>query len=452
MKSTAVHAAALAALALSLPAFAEIKLTAPAEGSVVQLLPARQKEVMALATPEQRYDALHSDRKAKKAKAAGKSADGPKIWRASAPITFKWTATAGEKGPWMVRVAKTREALDDRQARCALELTLNGDSDTGSGNAKTEKAKSGPAKVSFTVQVPNLEVGERYYWKVWSSVKCPKGGCRMAAWTKSSSPSVFDGTCKCGKTKLGPTSAVGSFTTDPAAPRWITIEGRVKNTRDLGGWPTEFGRRVRQGRVFRGEGLNDNSFAGMKPGRNRLMVADLEFLKGELGIKTDLDLRSTRETADMKTSPLGADVKFVHHSSGCYAGIFGNGSHGKKTMAENFRLFTDEANYPIYFHCIAGADRTGSLAYVLNGVCGVSKHDLEVDWESTFYPTVHGVREEKAKKKDWRGSHYFDEGFAKYGTPESSLRERIELYLIDCGVTREEIEKVRELMLEPAAK
>ncbi len=440
MKSTKTQLCGLvAAFAASASAFAGIQLVSPAEGEAVRLLPSRQKEIMSLATPEERYDALAEDRKEKKERESNPSShDEPKVWRVSAPILFKWRATEGEKGPWLVRVAKTREAVEDPAAQCAMELSLNGDGDCG--NAKTEKAKDGTRVMSFSAEGPNLEVGERYYWKVWSSVKCPHFSC---------STPTFDGPCKCGKTKPGAVSGIGSFTTDPAAPRWISVEGRVKNFRDLGGWPTEFGRRVRQGRVYRGQGLNDNSFYGGKPGRNRLMVADLDFLKGDLGIKTDLDLRSGRETANMKTSPLGEGVKFVHHSSESYAGIFKE--NGKKVMANNVRLFTDEANYPIYFHCIAGADRTGSLAYVLLGICGVSKHDLEVDWESTFYPTVHGVREENAKRKDWRGSHWFDEGFAKYGTPESSLRERIELYLLDCGVTREEIEKVRELMLEPSA-
>ena len=431
--------AAILAASAAVPAIAAVELTLPAEGETVQLLPARQKEVMALATPVERSDALHADRIAKKSKNA------PKVWRVSEPLMLKWRATDGEKGPWLVRIAKTAEAVEDVSAPCALELCLDGGSSKGSVNARSEKADDGTYTISYSVEGANLEVGERYFWKVWSGVKCPHFECP---------PATSDGKCECGTTGRSSVSAVGSFMTDPSAPRWMSVEGRVKNFRDIGGWPTEFGRRVRQGRVYRGQGLNDNSFYGRKPGRNRLTVADLAYLKGELGIKTDLDLRWDRETANMKASPLGEGVKFVNHQSGSYKAIFADGEKGKKTMAENFRLFTDEANYPIYFHCIGGADRTGSLAYVLNGICGVSKHDLEVDWESTFYPDVHGAKDEgkEAKDKDWRGSHWFDEGFAKYGTADSSLRERIELYLIDCGVTREEIEKVRELMLEPAQK
>ena len=31
------------------------------------------------------------------------------------------------------------------------------------------------------------------------------------------------------------------------------------------------------------------------------------------------------------------------------------GDEGRKAFAEDFRVFLDKANYPIVFHCIAGA-------------------------------------------------------------------------------------------------
>ena len=46
---------------------------------------------------------------------------------------------------------------------------------------------------------------------------------------------------------------------------------------------------------------------------------------------------------------------------------------------------------------------------------------------------------------------HFNKGFAKYGGADATWNERIELYLLDCGITREEIEKFRSIMLEPMA-
>ena len=219
--------------------------------------------------------------------------------------------------------------------------------------------------------------------------------------------------------------------------------GTWSNFRDFGGRRTADGRRVKQGMAYRGQGLNDNSLTGDEPGRNRLTVEDVKYLTGTLGIRTDLDLRSDGETAKMKESPLGAGVAFIQRSSACYAGIFT--SDGKKVMAENFRVFCRPENYPIYFHCIGGADRTGSLAYVLNGVLGVDRHELETDWESTFYPRIPDANPDP---KFWCRESHFNNGFSKYGKEGDSWNRRIELYLLDCGVTKEEIEAFRSIMLE----
>ena len=43
---------------------------------------------------------------------------------------------------------------------------------------------------------------------------------------------------------------------------------------------------------------------------------------------------------------------------------------------------------------------------------------------------------------------HFDEGFAGYGDADTPLKRRIELYLLDCGVTQEEIDRFRSIMLD----
>ena len=103
------------------------------------------------------------------------------------------------------------------------------------------------------------------------------------------------------------------------------------------------------------------------------------------------------------------------------------------------------ATIPIYFHCISGADRTGTLAYVLNGVLGVDRHELETDWEATFYPKIP---DENPDPKFWCRESHFNTVFSRYGKAGDSWAHRIELYLLDCGILPEEIEHFRSLMLE----
>ena len=38
----------------------------------------------------------------------------------------------------------------------------------------------------------------------------------------------------------------------------------------------------------------------------------------------------------------------------------------QNALAKEIRTFADETNYPIYFHCQIGRDRTGTLAMLIN--------------------------------------------------------------------------------------
>jgi len=405
------------AVVMALGTQAAVTVVSPCDGKKVALLPPEQKEVMALETYSERLALLQKDAKGDKRLA---HADA---WRRSLPFVLTWKVTNNERGPWAVRLGKKADLSDARVI-------------------PVHKSVKPDAKgvVTFTLDRANLEIGETYHWSVTAHAACDKWGHAGTA-------------CICKNRKAPVASPVASFETESNAPRWIAIEGRVSNIRDLGGRMTRCGRRVRQGLVYRGQGLNDNSIIGER-GADRLTLADVDYLTKTLGIRTDLDLRSAGEISQMTGSPLGSSVAFVWRSSEAYKGIFSAkpGSamtpDAMKTMAANFRLFCDKANYPIYFHCIGGADRTGSLAYVLNGVLGVDRHDLETDWESTFYPVLAEMESGYNGPDYWRLEQHFDRGFAKYGKPNESWNTRIELYLKDCGITDGEIARFREIMLE----
>ena len=388
---------------------ASVETVCPGQGETVALVPEVQKKVMSLPTLAERLKAFKGDRALRH----------DKSWRKSVSLVLKWKATEGEGAPWKIEIGKSPDLSDAR-------TWFAGDKD----------CKAEGSEWSYTVPMANLEIAREYHWRDTGRAGCGKPGCDH----KSGCPARK-------KRVASVASVVATFCTEDLAPRWIVVDGSVGNIRDLGGRRTADGRRVKQGMAYRGQGLNNNSATGEKPGRNRLMVEDVKYLTGTLGIRTDLDLRSARETADMKTSPLGTDVAFIHNSSPSYKDIFTSG--GKMTMAKNFRVFCNPTNYPIYFHCIGGAVRTGSLAYVLNGVLGVDRHDLETDWESTFYPNIPDANPDPGF---WRRESHFNDGFSKYGKEGDSWNRRIELYLLDCGVTEGEIKAFRAIMLEPKRK
>jgi len=386
---------------------AAVNLLAPASGETVVLLPECQRAVLAKESREERLAVMDL-----------KTED----WRCAKPVVFRWQVTEGEKGPWEIRIGKKPDLSD---ARMWLMRDADVVREAGQGDA------SGPVTVTrHDFPYFNPEIATVYYWQVKSNVTCGNFG--------------HGRTCACKNRKPSVASPVGSFQTEDLAPRWISIIGKTKNFRDLGGRIGLGGRRVRQGLVFRSQGLNDNSVDGVVKGRNRLTVSDVEYLTETLGIRTDLDVRGKGETAGLNgVSPLGASVRYVSRPSMSYAGIFTD--EGKRIMAENFREFLDEKHYPIIFHCMAGADRTGALGYVLNGVLGVSRKELETDWESTYYPKI--PYRNKKGEIPWNSERHFEDGFRAYGDENSSWNDRIVLYVKSCGVTDEEIATFRSIML-----
>ena len=308
------------------------------------------------------------------------------------------------------RIAK----FGDRPQKTLLSWTCTVPVATGAvWSVKVRRAKDGAvvftAKTSEnSIEIDNLEIACDYKWRV-------KGTAGDGAQLR----------------------AEGTFRTEDVAPRLIHLS-RVHNMRDLGG------RRVRQGRVYRSAGLNANarnskSKGGMVPGKVTLTDKSRAYAKGVLGIRTDLDLRSDRECFGMTGSPLGPEVKWIHVSSSAYSGMAKDSS--KEAFAKAFRVFLDEKNYPIDFHCIAGADRTGSLAFILNGLLGVDEEELWRDWEVTAF---------QKDKLDFGHRTRFSKLVKVFEAfPGANIHEKIAAYVKSAGFTDADIEKFRAIMLEP---
>ncbi len=179
---------------------------------------------------------------------------------------------------------------------------------------------------------------------------------------------------------------------------------------------------------------------GFVPGASRINDANRSLWLDTLGIRTDIDLRSEGEVRGMEGSPLGPTVAWVNVSSSAYAGM--QEERGRIPFSKVFRVFLDPANYPIDFHCIAGQDRTGAVAFILNALLGVEEEELWLDWEATAFwnPSPH-----------FNHAKLFDHlvrGFDRW--PGDTIRERVEAYVRSIGFTDDDIAIFRGILLEPA--
>ena len=180
-------------------------------------------------------------------------------------------------------------------------------------------------------------------------------------------------------------SRTNSFTTEDRSVRFLYVDG-VTNFRDLGGKKTVDGGRVRQGLLIRGAKLNDNGSP------DPLITEEgVKTMVQTLGIKSELDLRKDDEVGPHEGSFLGDGVEQIVCS--LRGGIDITNSTVRSSLKKIFAVLADENNYPIYFHCAAGADRTGIVGWLVNGLCGVSEDDLWRDYLTTNFGNIGGSRE-----------------------------------------------------------
>lgn len=215
--------------------------------------------------------------------------------------------------------------------------------------------------------------------------------------------------------------------------RTITIEG-VSNTRDCGGWKTEDGEIVKQGMIYRGAKLENITEEGKKT------------MLEELGIRTDLDLRTNEET-NGRSSVLGDSVIYLNYSGPYYWG--GNGiatQDYREALLGEIRAFADEHNYPIYVHCSLGRDRTGTICFLINALLGVSEKDLFLDYELSFLSSAGTLDAPVVSKMISEYQNMYNQ--VKKYAPDGTMAEATEEFMLWIGVTQDEIDTIRQLLLD----
>jgi protein-tyrosine phosphatase len=170
----------------------------------------------------------------------------------------------------------------------------------------------------------------------------------------------------------------------------VLLEG-APNFRDLGGYETTDGRRVKHGQLFRSGVLSD------------LTDADVALLD-RLGIATVVDLRSPEEVAsrpnrlpngvssvevpvtDVSMSPTAVAAKLEAGNTqglGAEMLLTGNRLFARElraAFATMLELAMDPAHRPMVFHCTAGKDRTGFASAIVLLTLGVALETVVDDY------------------------------------------------------------------------
>lgn len=217
------------------------------------------------------------------------------------------------------------------------------------------------------------------------------------------------------------------------ALRWIRTRynsAEAWNVRDLGGWACDGGT-VKYGLLIRGA---------------RITAADRAVLVEQLGVQHEIDLRGKegRDPSDgevVTESPLGNDVWFT---------IADKAASYTLTPVATWQLYLrcviDAVTHrePVYFHCTAGADRTGTLACVLEGLLGMSQSDIDKDYELTTFYSGSGSDENARRRNEPEWKKLINEINAVSG---DTFRDKCVHFAVGtCGMTMDDINAYRAAM------
>jgi len=189
------------------------------------------------------------------------------------------------------------------------------------------------------------------------------------------------------------------------------INGVAGNVRDLGGWKVEGGH-IAYGKLYRGAALERISGSGKEI-----------FLK-DLGISVDLDLRGIKESeARVKAVVEGADYLKLPVEKNLGRGT-GNTEELYQQAIRSIIGWLGEGR-SVYFHCAGGADRTGSLAFLIEALLGVSESDLSKDYELTTFGRANTrLRNYRATEEETHILYELVTYLRSFGYPEvSSINE-----------------------------
>lgn len=179
--------------------------------------------------------------------------------------------------------------------------------------------------------------------------------------------------------KVEATSADGKDSTLVSASFATTGQVRMLkggyNVRDIGGWKTRTGQKIRYEYIYRGAELD---------GEYALNSADSAALH-DAGIRAELDLRGNSEADYVTVSRLGPDVDYKRIPTENYYidGIKAN--NPRFTQQLEYIFANVKEGKPVYFHCHIGADRTGCLGFLIEGLLGVSESDIYKEYELTTF-------------------------------------------------------------------
>lgn len=231
------------------------------------------------------------------------------------------------------------------------------------------------------------------------------------------------------------------YNTTLAAPATGSDYKRGYNCRDLGGWPCDGGT-IKYGMLVRGSEPNP---------------ADRDLMVEQVGIKTEVQLLPVSEQGTDYKRKSAWGIEWAGNdteSTTVYSPSDVSDPAKKAVWTKILKAIIASVNEakPVYFHCGIGADRTGVTAMILEGILGVSRDNVDIDFELTNFALGWRLINDSV----YRGRAYptfvdLKNGFSSIplvGGLSDTFRNHCVSFALSLGITIDEINAFRAAMID----
>ena len=229
-------------------------------------------------------------------------------------------------------------------------------------------------------------------------------------------------------------SDVKIFKVEDKAPRNL-YAGNMPNVRDMGGRTTYAGGKIKQGLIYRGAG---NKFDN----RSSVDSECQSILTQQLGIKTEINVANGTGN-NLNFSGVKVENCFMDYGATPYSNLSRNAERVRQVMS----VLADINNYPVFYHCRIGTDRTGITGMMIGGLLGIPFNEVFQDYCFSNFAPIDGQRYAN-KESDPNGddpAKYIDEILKM---PGKNFQEQAYNALLSIGCPAEQLNTIIDIMTE----
>lgn len=232
-------------------------------------------------------------------------------------------------------------------------------------------------------------------------------------------------------------SKVGWFNVASSYPRNLTISG-MTNCRDIGGRTNEKGETIKQGLIFRTSGKNQNG---------SLTDETTEEMVGHLKVKNEINLAGDSDSYNLSLTGTTLIQSCRMDTSSTGGANANHLSRNAEAVKNFFNILADSNNYPLFYHCKIGTDRTGLCSVLLSGLLGVSLNEIYQDYLFSNFGKI-GEKRGIGTGDSHDMLKYMEDIFKFSG---DTFQEQVYNVLLSIGVSKETLNTVIDNLIEGKA-